>query len=76
MWRNVLYKPLRWGGKTSCLPVLARGGERAEAIYSLISSAKLNGIEPKVYLRFVIGRIADHPVNRIADPLALWAAAR
>jgi transposase len=45
------------------------GGERAARIYSLIGSAKLNGLDPKAYLREVLTRIADHPVNRIADLL-------
>lgn len=34
------------------------GGERAAAIYSLIGSAKLNGLDPEAYLHFVIERIA------------------
>jgi hypothetical protein len=45
------------------------GGERAAAIYGLIGSAKLNGIDPEAYLRHVLGRIADHPINRINDLL-------
>jgi transposase len=45
------------------------GGERAARIYSLIGSAKLNGLDPEAYLREVLTRIADHPVNRIADLL-------
>ena len=45
------------------------GGERAAAIYSLLGSAKLNGIDPKGYLSSVLRRIADHPINRIADLL-------
>jgi hypothetical protein len=45
------------------------GGERAAAIYSLIGSAKLNGLDPELYLRTVLGQIADHPVNRIGDLL-------
>ena len=45
------------------------GGERAAAIYSLIGTAKLNGIDPEAYLRHVLTRIADHPVNRIAELL-------
>lgn len=46
-----------------------RGGERAAAMYSLIETAKLNGIDPEAYLRDVLARIADHPNNRISELL-------
>ncbi|MBV9183189.1 MAG: IS66 family transposase [Acidobacteria bacterium] len=46
-----------------------RGGERAAALYSLIGSAKLNGLDPESYLREVLTRIADHPIRRIEELL-------
>lgn len=50
------------------------GGERAAAMYALIGTAKLNGIEPQAYLRHVLERIAEHPINRI-DELLPWNVA-
>src|SRR5439155_25484721 len=45
------------------------GGERAAAIYTLIGTAKLNGLDPEAYLREVLTRIADHPISRISELL-------
>jgi len=45
------------------------GGERAAVLYSLIATAKLNDLDPEAYLREVITRIADHPINRIEELL-------
>jgi transposase len=45
------------------------GGERAAAIYSLLGSAKLSGIDPEAYLGAVLRRIADHSIHRIAELL-------
>ncbi len=51
------------------------GGERAASIYSLIGSAKLNGLDPEAYLREVLSRIADHPITRIEELLPWKVAA-
>jgi transposase len=45
------------------------GGERAAALYSLLGSAKLNGLDPELYLHRVLAKIADHPIARINDLL-------
>ena len=45
------------------------GGENAAAIYSLIGTAKLNGLNPESYLRNVLSRIADHHISRIEELL-------
>jgi hypothetical protein len=46
-------------------------GERAAAIYCVLGSAKLNGINPQAYPRYVLTHIAEHPINRI-DELLPW----
>jgi len=45
------------------------GGRRAAAMYSLIESAKLNGLNPQHYLADLLTRIADHPARRIGELL-------
>jgi hypothetical protein len=42
-------------------------GQRAAALYSLIGTARLNGIDPAFYLRTVLATIAEHPINRIQE---------
>lgn len=51
------------------------GGERAAALYSLVETAKLNGVDPMAYLTEVFTRIADHPINRI-EQLLPWNIAQ
>lgn len=50
------------------------GGERAAAIYTLLGTAKLNGLDPEGYLRRVLERIPEHPINRIEELLP-WSVA-
>ena len=48
------------------------GGERAASIYTLVATAKLNGLNPETYLRDILAKIAEgHTINRI-DELLPW----
>ena len=47
------------------------GGKSAAIAYTLIETAKLNGIDPLAWLSDVLARIADHKINRI-DELLPW----
>ena len=62
-------RPLALGRKNYLFAGSDAGGERAAAVYTLVETAKLNGLDPEAYLREVLGRIADHPINRIAELL-------
>lgn len=45
------------------------GGQRAASFYTLIGTAKLNGLDPSFYLRTVLTHIAEYPINRIGELL-------
>ena len=64
-------RPLALGRKNWLFAGSDEGGKRAAAIYTLIETAKLNGLDPQAYLTEVLTRIADHPVNRV-DQLLPW----
>jgi transposase len=42
------------------------GGERAAALYSLVETAKLNGLDPEGYLRNVLSRIGNAFINFVS----------
>jgi transposase len=64
-------RPLVLGRKNYLFAGSDSGGVRAATMYTLIETAKLNGLNPEAYLRDVLARIADHPINRI-DALLPW----
>lgn len=62
-------RPIALGRKNYLFAGSDTGGIRAATIYTLIETAKMNGINPESYLRDIIARIADHPINRIQELL-------
>src|SRR5688572_24847622 len=68
-------RPLALGRKNYLFAGSDSGGHRAAILYTLIQTATLNGLDPEAYLRDLLARIADHPINRIDDLLPwAWAA--
>jgi transposase len=62
-------RPIALGRKNYLFAGSDTGGVRAATMYTIIETAKLNGINPEAYLRDIIARIADHPINRITELL-------
>lgn len=62
-------RPLAVGRKNWLFAGSDTGGERAATIYTIIETAKMNGLEPEAYLRDIIARIADHPMKRLGELL-------
>jgi hypothetical protein len=76
---NIAENGMRWValGRQNFLFVGSdAGGDRAASIYTIVQTAKLNGLNPEAYLRDLLGRIADgHPINRL-DALLPWNMTR
>ena len=64
-------RPLALGRKNYLFAGSDEGGRRAAIIYTLIETARLNGLDPEAWFTDVIARIADHPIKRI-DELLPW----
>ena len=64
-------KPVALGRKNFLFVGSEGGGKSAAIAYTLIGSAKLNGVDPQAWLTEVLGRIADHKITRI-DELLPW----
>lgn len=43
------------------------GGKAAAVFYSVLPTCRANDVNPYVYLADVLGRISDHPINRIEE---------
>ncbi len=64
-------KPVALGRKNWMFAGSEHGGKAMAIAFTLIETAKLNGIDPQAWLTDVLGRIADHKINQI-DELLPW----
>jgi len=64
-------KPIALGRKNYLFMGSEGGGKAAAIAYTLIETAKLNGVDPQAWLTWVLGRIADHKINKL-DELMPW----
>ena len=62
-------RPVTLGRKNYLFMGSEAGGETAAIAYTLIETAKLNGVNPEAWLAWVLERIQEHPVNRINELL-------
>ena len=54
-----------------------QGGKTAAVLRSFVASCQRVGVEPFAWLKDVLSRIADHPINRLAELLPHnWAPAQ
>ncbi|NKB56582.1 MAG: IS66 family insertion sequence element accessory protein TnpB [Alphaproteobacteria bacterium] len=74
--RGDLIKVIWWDGQGACLFMGSEAGGKSAAIaYTLIETAKLNGVDPQAWLTDTLACIADHKINRI-DELLPWRYAQ
>ena len=70
-------RPIAVGRSNYLFAGSARGGHAAATMYSLVGTARLNGLNPYLWLKEVLARLPSHPINRVADLLPLstyqWA---
>jgi transposase len=64
-------RPIAQGRKNYLFMGSEGGGKSAAIAYTLIETAKLNGIDPQAWLTDVLARIAEHKVTKL-DELLPW----
>lgn len=69
-------KPIALGRKNYLFMGSQGGGKSAAIAYTLIETAKLNGIDPQAWLTWVLAQIADHKINRINELMPWCYAAK
>jgi hypothetical protein len=64
-------RPIALGRKNYLFMGSESGGKSAAIAYTLIETAKLNGVDPQAWLTDVLGRISEHKITKV-DELMPW----
>ena len=64
-------RPIALGRKNYLFMGSIGGGKAAATAYTLIETAKMNGVDPEAWLTWVLTHVADHKINKI-DELMPW----
>ncbi|MBL4598043.1 MAG: IS66 family transposase [Rhizobiaceae bacterium] len=64
-------RPIALGRKNYLFIGSPGGGKSAAIAYTLIETARLNGVDPQAWLTDTLARIPDHKINRVEE-LAPW----
>ena len=62
-------RPVAIGRKNYLFAGSHEAAKRSGMLYSLLGTCKMHGVEPYAWLKDVLQRIADHPINRIQELL-------
>ena len=68
-------RPVALGRKNFLFAGSMKGGHAAACLYTLIETAKLNGVDPQAWLTDVLARIADTKIT-LLDDLLPWTYAQ
>ncbi|WP_424980749.1 IS66 family transposase [Leisingera sp. S232] len=60
-------KPIAIGRKNYLFVGSEGGGKAAAIAYTLIETAKMNGVDPQAWLTWVLAQIADHKITRLNE---------
>jgi len=70
-------RPIAIGRKNYLFAGSHNGAKWAAILYTLLATAELKGLEPKSYLKELLRKIPDHPMNRLEELLpANWESPR
>lgn len=62
-------RPVALGRKNYLFCGSHKAAERTAIIYSLLGSCKMQGIDPYVWLKDILARLPEHPINKVKELL-------